>query len=446
MILNSKIILTISLLTFSIFGLVLFASYVGEEVYAEAEAVSGRWDPRLEISVGTTNAIRPALAAAPNGKTVLVTYTDDNQNNPYYSFSTNNGKAGSWTFHRSIYPTSTTPSSQTAVTFDKNNKAHVVWIENTGLAYANSSNLSTGFSTPKLFTDPLVDPGSDVLNPQVITFNNHVHIIGIAKAVEPYVFHVHSADGGATWKAAQYVTNFLPKVDRPDVAVDTAGNLHVVYNGQKYLPPATLLDSVSYALGSFNGSVVSWTLTNHIDITTKMPATTDYNVIEPSIVYTNGRLEVSVTQQYKPANPNLRHEARQFVYHIHCNGSCLTAANWNAQQVSGQVLYIDNEPYNLTSDIGKLGNCSFTVFDGKISTTQNDREQIFSSSSCNGWGSGRSEMTINDESRSIQPAIATQNNWWMYVVYEEFESSTVNNHKIYFMRNIPGVYLPMIRK
>lgn len=336
-------------------------------------------------------------------------------------------------------------SIHTAVTFDKNNKAHVVWVENTGLAYANSSNLSTGFSAPKLFTDSLIDAGSEVLNPQIITFNNHVHIIGVAKNVDQYVFHVHSADGGATWKAAKYVTNFLPKVDRPDVAVDHDGNLHVVYNGQKYIPPSTLLDSVSYAQGAFNGSDVTWNLSNHVDITTRMPATTDYNVIEPSVIYTNGRLEVSVTQQYKPANPNLRHEARQFVYYIYCNGTCTTAANWNAQLASGAVLYIDNEPYNLTSEITRLAGCSLMVFDGKISTTQDDREQIFSASNCSGWGNGRIELTVNDESRSIQPTIATQNNWWMYVAYEEFLNED-QVHKIYFTRNIPGVYLPIIRK
>ncbi|MFO7684420.1 MAG: hypothetical protein R6X34_30690 [Chloroflexota bacterium] len=328
------------------------------------------------------------------------------------------------------------------VAFDSTNKAHVVWIENGGLAYANSTNLNNGFNAPKIFIENLVKTG--VVNAQIITFGNFVHIVGAAtdQNNNSNVFHVQSSNGGTSWGTPKLVTNNTLQTDRPTVGVDNDGHLHLVYRQQRV--SSVIMDPahfhLKYARGAFNSTTVDWGEDEgaHIDITGNI-LTGNSSLFEPSILVENGRLEVSATQKYDGNDS----QAEQSIYYLYCNGSCTNAGNWSQQKVSGNVLYINNNPFNLVSDIVRLGSCTNVIFDGKVGTTLNPAEQIFSSSSCSGWGNARSSLTDPNVARSIQPAAATQNNWWMYIVYEEFADDVP---KVYFMRNIPGVYLPMIRK
>lgn len=435
-ILKNKTNFCIYILLITLFSIAIVASHSTQNVNAENEAVDGNWDAHLIISEG--EAIRPAIAVAPNGKTVIVTYTESNLGDPYYSFSTNFGKSNSWTKHKAVY-SSAASSAQPDVAMDNSNNAHVVWVENGGLAYKKINNLSAGTGPIiKFFADSIIDAGSGVLNPHIVIYNQFVHIIGITDSGSLFTdaFHVYSTDGGANWSSANYITNHPLTVERPAVTVDSNGSLHVVYN-QQVLP--NLLRSVNYAKGTLNGSVITWNPANHIDITGKIPAG-NYEILEPSIIYANGRLEVSATQKNDPASGL---NSPQYVYYFQCAGTCTNANNWNPLRISGTTLYINESPHEVISSIVRLGSCINVVFDGKRTSLSGSSEQVYTSSNCNGWGNGRQELTPDDQTRRIQPAAATHNNWYMYVAYEEFSNTS---HKVYFVRNIPGVYLPVIIK
>lgn len=447
--------LLLGILVFGLIGLVWTASQTTNPALADTKEITNNWVTAEDVSVGASYAIRPSVAAAPNGKTVIVTYSGksggDTKDNTYYSFSNNNGKSGSWTKNSPLYPQpdSTEESSQTNVIFDQNNKAHVVWIEGLGIAYANSTsgNLGNPFTNVWIAPNPPAsDPGAS--NPRVVTYGNHVHIIwaegdtssGTPQKINPNIYHIHSSNGGATWGAVNAITFNTVKSESPAVAVDDAGNLHVVYQQQTIMPTH---NNIKYAKGTFNGSAITWsTEANQVDITSKIPVGA-FSMVEPSIIYSNGRLDVSVTQKYDSPNPNDDSESQQYVYHIYCKSACTNANNWYPQRASNTPLYISITPQNLASSIIRVNGCTNIIYDGKVSPgEQNDSEQVFENSSCSGWGIPN-ELTDNDESRSIQPAAASQNNWWIYVVYEEFTEQG-DAEKIYFIRNIPGVYLPVI--
>lgn len=443
--------LLLSILTASMIGLVSLFSSRPSAVQAEQNVVaSGNWGTEFEISTGSARAQRPAIATAPNGKTVLVTYIEpssDAVSNVKYSFSTNNGKAGSWQTNRPIHTATAKKSEQTHVAFDQNNKAHVVWVEDSRLAYANSSNLSSGFGTPKYFSASPAVPGAN--NPFVITYGNTtVHIIwaeGDTGNPGPNIKHVQSTNGGSSWGSTTFITDNNVQSEKPSAAVDADGNLYIVYQQQARFSGGNILNDIFYVKGTRNGSSFTWSTPTNIN--SKIPAGA-FTMVEPSIIYNNGRLEVSATQQF-PNSVNAK-EAPYFIQYITCTTSCGNSNNWNPEVISepdgsGEALFVDITPSNIVSSIVKLGTCTTIVFDGKVSFTQDDSEQIFNSSSCNSWGNGRQDLTFNDESRSIQPVAATQNNWWMYVAYEEFVNEG-NAEKIYFIGNIPAVYLPVITK
>ena len=447
---NRNKILSLSILTFVLVGLIALFSQAANPAHAETEAVNANnWETAIEISTGATRAQRPSIAASPDGKTILVTYVapsnDDSVSDIKYSYSTQNGKLGSWTRNQAVHPSTAKKSEQTHVTFDQNGKAHVVWVEDTRLAYANSANLSSGFENFKYFSTSPAIPGA--LNPYVITYGNNVHIIwseGDTGNPGPNIKHVQSTNGGTSWGAVTFVVNNGVKTEKPSVAVDDEGNLYLVYQQQTISPTH---NNILYLKGTFNNSTLSWSSTP-TDITSKIVGNPEgaFTMVEPSIMYNNGRLEVSVTQKYDAATSR---EARQFIYHITCANSCEDKANWQPKLIQDgatSALYIDISPNNLAASIVRLGSCTTIIFDGKPSSGQVDKERIFSSGSCSNWGNNRQDLTPTiGESRAIQPTAVIQNSWWMYVVYEQFENED-QAEKIYFMRNIPGVYLPVVLK
>ncbi|MCA9927698.1 MAG: hypothetical protein KC419_04450, partial [Anaerolineales bacterium] len=87
----------------------------------------------------------------------------------------------------------------------------------------------------------------------------------------------------------------------------------------------------------------------------------------------------------------------------------------------------------------------FAFYHGTIGGVATANELLFGSSSCNnGPWSNRVELTT-DNVQALRPDVATQDDRWMYVVYEQVSGS---NRQIRFLRNNPEylLYLPLITK
>jgi hypothetical protein len=482
MIKHKNLLLIISLLLMTI-GLMVTISEHPVDLYADTDdttALASNWESNhQQVSQGSPFAISPTIAAAPDGKTVLVVYSSaaalNGTQNIYYSFSNNNGQSGSWTKNQQLNNTAAT-SSQAHVIFDQSNRAHVVWVEDSGsfsrIAYAKSvsSNLNDGFGAVTVFPNipGAVSGEAETSDPKVVTYgSNIVHVIWAESKSDaepdPNIYHRQSTTGGepidgsdsnkgwgSTYATPNSVTTYPIRHKNPVVAVDDSGNLHVLYEKRVLFLPLDIRELIMYVQGTVNNNgIVAWPVSEdtHTSITSSMSTgTPDFDVVEPDILFSNGRLDTSVTKRYVlPTTPS---EKIQYVFYIGCTQSCENEANWSSTQIVDRVSYLDASPYSSTSSITRLGSCVNILFDGKVSTSPQDSERIFLSDSCaGGWGGIAAELTNNDESRSIQPDSASQNGWWNYVVYEDFVGDAENENKqILFVRNSPALYLPIIVK
>lgn len=469
-----KNIFLVSLFTLTAIGLITIISGSPVEIHAgtdETAALASNWENiQQPVSIGDPGApyaIKPTIAEAPNGRTVLVVYSTqmdgDSKQNLYYSFSNKNGESGSWPNNQQNQQLNESDeiSSKPYVTFDQSGRAHAVWTEGLSIAYAKSVSvdLSEGFLEPTVF--PNIPGGNpDASDPKVITYgNNDVHIIWAESndnTPDPNIYHRHSTSGGelanesdenkgwgTTYTTPKPITTQSLNHENPTVTVDDSGNLHVLYQKRDRVEDESV-EQIRYTKLN-NGDALWPDELTHTDVTTDIPGGPPYyDVLKPHIIYVNGHLEVSVTQRYLEGAPSEKH---QYVFHIGCSISCENPSNWIATRVTNTVLFIDAKPDSLTSSIMRIGNCLNIVFDGKSSTDQSKPEQVFLSSSCSGWGDNLQELTPRIGSRTIQPIATSTSNWWGYTVYEEFVGTDVDaNKQVFFVRNSPAVYLPVIMK
>jgi hypothetical protein len=126
---------------------------------------------------------------------------------------------------------------------------HVVWYDDTPgnaeVYYKKSTNGGADWSTTKRLT---WNPGWPDLAVVAAAPSSHVHVVwdnDISTQCEYEVFHKKSVDGGATWAANQRLTWTSGLSTYPDVAVDSSGNLHLVWinetpgNGEVYYKKST---------------------------------------------------------------------------------------------------------------------------------------------------------------------------------------------------------------
>jgi hypothetical protein len=131
----------------------------------------------------------------------------------------------------------------------------------------------------------------------------------------------------------------------------------------------------------------------------------------------------------------------QFVHYLRCNGGCTNINNWVSSNnpVSGQAVGANvGDPFDVASSITRVGTCTFIYFHG-VRTGSN--EQIIGVNSCDQWAASPRDLVTASNIRALNPDLAVQNNWWIYLVYED-----KSNARIQFQRNLPAVYLPMIVK
>jgi hypothetical protein len=94
--------------------------------------------------------------------------------------------------------------------------------------------------------------------------------------------------------------------------------------------------------------------------------------------------------------------------------------------------------------MAQIGNCTYVYFHGIQGSTTNN-ERIWGVNSCSGWASSARDQVTTSGVRSIYPSLIAANNWWVYLTYEQTNTSgTVR--EIYFIRNQPAIYLPTILK
>ena len=387
------------------------------------------WEDTIVISTGDNGARLPSVAAAPNGKDVIVAYVSqrsaNNENtDPYYHDSFNNGA----TFPGNPAPINTNASTETidvAIAFDANNKAHALWIEQTTtdnrqLRYAqednwpNTSSLRSSVTNPGvIFTPRIVASGTNTLN--IVWAENSSGII-------TDIYHARSTNGGSTWPISGVIIDNTDLSQFPDLAVGNNGIIHVVWS------EGLVTSKVYYVQGTVSGNSVNWSA--EIPISDRSSAT---NALEPSIFVNGSVVQVSYTDRLSGDS--------QFVHYLRCASSCTNINNWISSNnpVSGQAVGANvGDPFDVSSTLVQAGGCSYIYFHG-VRTGSN--EQILGVDSCGRWASSARDVVTPSNFRALNPDLAVQNNWWIYLVYED-----KSNEEIQFQRNLPAIYLPLVVK
>ena len=263
------------------------------------------------------------------------------------------------------------------------------------------------------------------------------------------IYHARSTNRGVSWSATTQpivATTFDARL--PDLFVD-GNTIHVVWEEQDVGTFPTYSADVFYSVSTNGGS--SWSTPEKISDPDDDNDPSDGDPedgVAPHIYVVDGRIHVLFTEQKGDAGDN-----NQFVHHISCllSKNCTVATNWKADDssegsISGQRLGANNNsPYSVLSTIGYMQDCVFAFYHGTIGGVATANELLFGSSSCNnGPWSNRVELTT-DNVQALRPDVATQDDRWMYVVYEQVSGS---NRQIRFLRNNPEylLYLPLITK
>lgn len=415
------------------------------EPLAPAES-DPRWDSigRISQTSGITGAIQPSLAASANGSKVIVVYSgilggDNSDHDVYYSTSTNYGAS---------FPAKARIHQSAGVAFDSslidvaispNNKGHAVWVEEVGdiprIVYKYEDNWGSNTTNLRVISQPTLPVV--VAEPRIVAKNNSrldvVWSQGEA-TTNVNIYHAYSTSStGVTWQGKAPIIDTSNTSRLPDIAIDASGNYHVVWEEG---PDPT---RIFYLRGVPSGNAVNWSVAEELNISQKS-ITNGTAATQPKI-YTDGNvLHVTYT--------NFVSKDQQYVHHLQCNGNCSNLANWFAvgNPISGQVLGAKAaDPFDVISTIGQVGRCTFVYFHGIQGSSLLNNERIWGVNSCGNWAASARDQVTSSGVRAINPAMVSANSWWLFMAYEQVNTDS-SLREVYFVRNDPAIYLPLIRK
>jgi hypothetical protein len=426
-----------------------FSQMNGQSAMAEVDeplapnSASPNWQTPQKISQtsGITGAVQPSLEASLSGAKVIVVYNgiiggSNADRDVFYATSTNYGQT--WPTKGQIHssPGQSTDSFLVDIAIAPNNKGHAVWREEVGniprivYKYEDNWGTSTSYVTVSNAVNPVV-----VSEPRIVAKSNS-RLDVVWSQGEPStnvnIYHAYSLNSnGSSWQGRTAIANTSPSSRLPDIAIDASGNYHVVWE------EGTNPKTIYYLRGVASGNSINWALPPQ---NISQRSITSGDAVQPRI-YADGNVLHVTFSNYNSINS-------QFVHHLQCNSNCSTVTNWISvgNPVSGQVLSAKaTDPFDVNSTVAKVGQCTFVYFHGIQGSNTTGNEQIWGTNSCGNWASSIRDQVTDTTVRAINPTLDSANNWWLFLSYEQVIPTT-GLREIYFVRNKPALYLPMIRK
>jgi hypothetical protein len=203
------------------------------EIYYKKSADGGvTWTSVQRLTWTSGQSAYPAIAVAFSSM-LHVVWGDNTPGNTeiYYKRSTDGGTT--WTSAQRL--TWTSSSGYQAIAVDSSGNLHMVW----------ESWVSAGGGRNEIYYKRSTDGGTTWTSAQRLTWTSssiypaiaidssgNLHVVWMDNTPGNYeIYYKKSADGGATWTSAQRLTWTLGDSWYPAIAVDSSGNLHVVYRG-----------------------------------------------------------------------------------------------------------------------------------------------------------------------------------------------------------------------
>jgi hypothetical protein len=173
-----------------------------------------------------------------------------------------------------------------------------------------------------------------------------------------------------------------------------------------------------------------------MDWSTPVIISTVADAREPEIALANDTLQVVYT--------DYRSNDNQYIRHTQCAANCININNWQdtTNAISGQISGANgDDPLNLVADVIQWRSCTVSYFHGTSTDFLADNEIIWGVDSCAKWSESPRDKITSETIRSLNPSLSTQDNWWLYLVYEQ---GNTDARQIYFQRTKPDIYLPAV--
>lgn len=438
---KSSFFLLIALATTLLFGQ---ASVFAEPDEPLAPASSPNWESNQKISQSNaiTGAILPSIAASNNGSKLIVVYQgiingENDNHDVFYTTSTDFGE--NWPTKARIHQSSgvNTDSTFVDIAISPNDTGHAVWREEVGnvgsIVYKNENNW--GNNTTNLVTISAPAIPVVVSEPRIVAKNNNRLDIVWSQG-EPTtnvnIYHAYSTNGGGSWQGVTPVADTSPSSRLPDIAIDANGVYHLVW--EEGTNPTT----VYYLRGTPSGGLINWS--TRINISQRSIPGNATSATQPKIIVNGNTLHVAYT--------NFITKEQQYVHHLECSNGCANSANWLSTNnpVSGQLLGAKaSDPFDVISGIAYAGHCTFVYFHGIQGATTTNNERLWGVNSCGNWAASARDQVTESNIRAINPALISGNKWWLYLAYEQVSTDSTLR-EVYFVRNQPEIYLPVVVK
>lgn len=410
-----------------------------ESAESLAAGGSGNWSPPLRISTTSSQAVVPTIRTAPNGVImVMYNHSDPNSNNkdPYYSLSTTQGQ--SWSSPAAVHSGSDN-SVQVDFSFDGQSKAHAVWVNESlnTIRYAHQDNWPSGAT----IIAESGGPAQQLSNPRVAAHGNGIVDIVWSASNPLDIFHSRSIDGGENWTTPTAIASADAGPQRPAVTVDSAGNIHVVWEESLFID-GDIIYRIHYSKGTSspsNPANVSWPATP----TVISNMSTDGNARRPAIAFADNIIHVSFTYYVT--------RDEQYAYYTR-----LAAGSWSmpVDTTHGQWLTVNiTDPFNLATTLAVCNNDIHVYYHG---TTHSDgKEQIWGAHApvsgatiADNW-TARERVTNTDQTgngepdtRTLEPTLICQSG----SLHISFLNIDAQSRQVYYTQRLEVIYLPIIHR
>jgi hypothetical protein len=202
----------------------------GEVYYKRSTDGGVTWTANKRLTWDLRFASLPTIAVDPSGSLHLFWHTNDAAySDIYYKKSTDGGN--SWTGNKRLTWTQDNESPEIAV--DSSGNLHLVWYSPLGMHldtfYRKSTDGGSTWTPRKRITFTFSQPSSFPVIAADPSGNIHVVWNEDVWTGDWRVYYKKSSDGGATWSATKQL-NWTAGVSMyPRIAIDSLGNVHVVY-------------------------------------------------------------------------------------------------------------------------------------------------------------------------------------------------------------------------
>lgn len=408
--------------------LALFAQHSS----ADPEAAAGipNWSAPFQLSAGV-NAYTPELQHDSTGNLMAMYMDADSLDAKTPTFRIWDRSSRSWSPTAVVHNSESDDFALATFAFDSNDVAHAVWVEWSDLIggrilYARQDQWP--ITTPTVVGS--TNPGFNASEPAIaIDSNDHLHVVW-SQGISPnatarrQIYYASSTNSGSSWSTPAQISTLEFEAELPDIAIDSAGNIHVVWQ---------------QTVNSFFDSRIYYFEIGSGESPAPISPAAMQRAKQPRILADGQTVHVAFVRRIA--------DNEQYAYHQERSA----AGNWlpidSPEQVGGQVSLNTQAPFVIQPAMVMCGGLLNYYYHAVL--TGEGAEQLigYRLDDQNGWSVvDIATETANGSTRAIRPAIACTGDV-QHIAYEQLTgTSETERHDIVIVSRQETVFLPVVVK